>query len=528
MPILRRSSSSLILQSTTYDTYTAPRVVDGRRNLALVHPLAQLGLSLLITKHRQRIKEIIGRGGTSLYRTEEGIKNGRAFVGLDFRKWDAIKARLSSESSYILKADISRFFYTAYTHSIPWAILGKERVKEWLADKQKKKKLRAHWSNDFDTALQSCQSRETFGIPVGPDTSRIVAEILLAGVEADGVFASSVHGRPAFRLLDDFMIGFDEEIEARKALGALRSALWKYNLQLNDQKTAVVHSKAVFLDRWKLEFDAIAISDGDSSRQERDIYRLVDLTLHFCSEAGTGTPAIWACHRLSRLAIAKDNFTIILDALCRLARDFPACISHVAAFFINHQSACREVGARERVEKWIRSTLRTHSQQYHHFEVAWSLLVSGVLHISISADDLGKLDRRPNSVVLAILGMLHERNLLSKPLPRLDWRALFKQTGMYGENWLPCYEAVKRQWTKDKKLIAAMSNDPIFGKMLAAGVTFLEDRILEARQINIVRRTFKKARRQSTGEAMTQPYTGEEDNAEDQNDFAVSLAGYDF
>jgi hypothetical protein len=282
-PYLRQQKNALIRLSTKFDAFTAPRPTQGRRTLALVHPLAQLGMSLSISDHRNKIKKIISQRGNSLYRLDELPEQGKAFAGLDFRKWDTLTAQLYSDSRYVLRADISRFFYTAYTHSIPWAVIGKEKTKDWLANKRQR--LNSHWSNELDTALQSCQSRETFGIPVGPDTSRVVAEVLLAGVETDPRFKSAIQGRPACRLLDDYVIGFDDELSANRALAALRSALWNFNLQLNDEKTGVISSRLVFREKWKLDFDAIALSDLDEFQQESDIRRLLDLTLHFCSEA---------------------------------------------------------------------------------------------------------------------------------------------------------------------------------------------------------------------------------------------------
>src|SRR5262245_14184855 len=56
---LKLQKNSLIRLSTKYDTFTAPRPTSYRRNLAVVHPLAQLGISLLITEHRAKIKDII-------------------------------------------------------------------------------------------------------------------------------------------------------------------------------------------------------------------------------------------------------------------------------------------------------------------------------------------------------------------------------------------------------------------------------------------------------------------------------------
>jgi hypothetical protein len=155
---LKGEQDKLIKQTTKFDTFTAPRATPGRRNLAIVHPLAQLGLSLLLTQHRSKIRRIINKSPTSLYSAVEDPDKWRAFSGLDFPRWERETARLCSEFPILLRADISRFFYTAYTHSIPWAIVGKERVKEWLVSNYAK--LKAHWANQLDTALQSCNSRE--------------------------------------------------------------------------------------------------------------------------------------------------------------------------------------------------------------------------------------------------------------------------------------------------------------------------------------------------------------------------------
>src|SRR5436305_267090 len=77
-----------LAETTRYDTYTAPRVTGGRRNLAVVHPIAQVHLSLEITDHRTEIKKLISRNSRSLYRTHENMAAQKAFEGLDFRAWE--------------------------------------------------------------------------------------------------------------------------------------------------------------------------------------------------------------------------------------------------------------------------------------------------------------------------------------------------------------------------------------------------------------------------------------------------------
>jgi Reverse transcriptase (RNA-dependent DNA polymerase) len=455
----------------------------------LVRTAYQLAVSVAMTQHRAKIKKIIGQSVASLYQCGDNIEKQKAFRGLNFRKWSTQRSKIQSEYPFVLSADISRFFYTVYTHSIPWAVIGKDKAKQWNLTKNPK--LSAHWSNDLDKAIQSCQSRETFGIPVGPDTSRVIAELLMAGIEDDDGFSPWLKKRSVIHLVDDFMIGFTRNEDAFKALGALRAALWKFNLQLNDEKTGVVPSRTPLKDKWEIEHERFFVSDISAKREATDISRLLELTLYFCAESRTDTPALLTCQRLSRLRHISSNFLLILDTLFRLAREFPRCTSHVAGFLINNQKLCGKNSHKERITKWVRATLNAHSIHGHDFEVAWCLVVCGALKIKVRKTDVQSEDRLPNSIVLALLGLLSERKLLTVPFSNWPWRAEFKKKGIYSHQWLPFYEAVLRKWTRDKKLVAAVSSDPILSKMLSDKVTFLEKRIFEAASINLTSRIFK-------------------------------------
>jgi hypothetical protein len=219
--------------------------------------------------------------------------------------------------------------------------------------------------------------------------------------------------------------------------------------------------------------------------------RFVELTLHYCMDSKTGTPAVWACRHLARANALPENFDLFLDALFRLSRDFPPSLHYVAAFIINHQELCREAHRLKRIEHWVRSSIRANIQNSNDFETAWYLLVCGVMGISMDEVHFNPSTHSPNSVVFAILGLLRERNLLKFSLDKWKWRARFNKNGPLKETWLPHYEAVRRKWTKDPQTISAITNDPLLNDMLQAGVTFLEDKALEASAINLSRRSYR-------------------------------------
>ena len=83
--------------------------------------------------------------------------------------------RLEQKYPNMLKIDISGCFYHIYTHSISWAVKGKEIAKKNISANT--------LENAFDRLMQHANYNETNGIIVGPEISRIFAEIILQAVD---------------------------------------------------------------------------------------------------------------------------------------------------------------------------------------------------------------------------------------------------------------------------------------------------------------------------------------------------------
>jgi hypothetical protein len=85
-----------------------------------------------------------------------------------------------------------------YTHAIPWALHTKPVAK---ANRNKTD------GDKIDKAVRNCSSGQTVGIPIGPDTSFVVAEIVLAAV--DGLLRTKLPALRGFRYLDDYEAAFE-------------------------------------------------------------------------------------------------------------------------------------------------------------------------------------------------------------------------------------------------------------------------------------------------------------------------------
>ena len=173
------------------------------------------------------------RGGRMIYEFIEMIDNAIASTAYEYK--------------YILKTDVKGFYPSIYTHSIAWAIHGKNRIK--------KNNNRSDYSlvgNRLDKLFQKSNNDCTNGIPIGPAVSDIIGELVASAVDRlyskgcrkDGIDVRTV------RFKDDYRILAKNEGDAIKACKILQIALSEYNLELSDSKTEIFELPDGLFRKW--------------------------------------------------------------------------------------------------------------------------------------------------------------------------------------------------------------------------------------------------------------------------------------
>ncbi len=156
--------------------------------------------------------------------------------------------RCEKKYNRLLKLDISKCFDSIYTHSLAWAMIGKNHVKENLGISK------STFAGKFDRLMQRMNYNETNGIIIGPEFSRIFAEILLQSVDKkvelqlrDVCKLKNRVDYEIFRYVDDYFIFYNEEEDKDKITETLQHALKEYKLYLNSAK-AVTYDKPLITE----------------------------------------------------------------------------------------------------------------------------------------------------------------------------------------------------------------------------------------------------------------------------------------
>lgn len=157
---------------------------------------------------------------------------------------------------YLVRADISSFFPSIYTHTIPWALVGKAKAK--------KDRFKNVWFAKIDKACQCLQDWETRGLPIGPDTSTILAELILSKVD------NKLKKYEYVRFIDDYECSCDSKDDAEKFILDLSKNLEEYKLYLNINKTEIIEYPKAINEYWvrmlrqSIEWKTISKKDKDS------------------------------------------------------------------------------------------------------------------------------------------------------------------------------------------------------------------------------------------------------------------------
>lgn len=146
--------------------------------------------------------------------------------------------RAEKKFKYLVKFDLQSCFDSIYTHTISWATAGgADKVKVLPG-------YHGSWVGDaFDNLMQSVNARETNGIVIGPEFSRIFAEIILQYIDQkveQELLKSKLRQKSAYecyRYVDDYFLFYNDEKDRNLFMESLTKWLKEFKLQISPSKT---------------------------------------------------------------------------------------------------------------------------------------------------------------------------------------------------------------------------------------------------------------------------------------------------
>jgi hypothetical protein len=432
------------------------------RELRIPHPFSFAKLAELVANNLGRL---LKKSSSRIARSRPvfGTDRTRALESaFNYSSRSREKAVSRAGGSYLLKADISQFYPSLYTHAVAWAIDPKSRQrKNWNNNRL--------LGNKIDRALRDADSKISQGIPIGNDISFLLAEVVLTQVD------KSLELRPesSYRWFDDYEISFQTWEDAERTLKKLRTELHRFRLRLNPAKTRIEALPQPTQDGWRDTLFRIATI---GFRYPNDLINYFDSAFRYREtypEARVLSYSIGGLYGIKHPegeAMGRVAQSCITQALLCEPGIAQKAFSLLSYWKQNGFSLDRPLLTNTITQMIMRDRNRGSSS-----DVAWALAFCLQEALCLDSKAGEALCHFDDDVILLQALDMHSLGILPDGFEKNAISKTLKGTDLDKEHWLLAYESVRHAFLAncDSKVKA----NPLFGQLLSNDIGFYRRRL---------------------------------------------------
>src|ERR1017187_1438482 len=433
-----------------------------RRELRIPHPASFAHLAEITAKNFRRILTRSGRSPFSKSRPVYMTGQQRAIrPGLKPSNLGRERAALRAAGSLLLKADVSQFYPSLYTHAVGWAIDPKLRNK-------------AHWRNprllgkQLDQALMDLDGKVSQGIPIGNDISFLLAEAVLAQVDR----ALSVPPKRALRWFDDYEIAFDTRSDAEACLKGLSRELGAFRLRLNPTKTRIVELPRAAEEEWQ---ELLVQSGGARANNIRGMVRHFDTAFRQRERYPDSPVLLYALGVLFSLKCPVPEVGRIAQSCLTQAILSEPGAAQKAFALLSYWRLNGFLVDGDLISSTINQLILRHEASGLSSDVAWALAFCLEQRFELNAKAGKALSRFDDDCIALQALHLASLGLLPKGFSTASVSKLLRTCDLDREHWLIAYEAARQGFLRDSE--PAVKSNPLFSDLLAHRISFYRTKL---------------------------------------------------
>jgi len=443
-----------------------PRFGKDDRRHGVPNPIAHLLVSRALADNYVALRRVARRSKLSLSPPVFDWTGPRALARPTIDLRDDFRVELSARRETYVASDIRAFFHSIYTHAIAWAIHGKE-----VAKQQRGVSL---YGNLIDLLCRNAQDGQTIGLPVGPDTSRLLAEIVASAMDVQLQGRLNITGRDASRYIDDYTLSSSGNQTGQELLAELRNMAASFELELNNDKSAVVSTSERQSVGWQMAVRSLipraegAGATVPTAALQQYFYELGRMCL---AHPDMNVEKFGLQFARSSL-VGVEDWEPIQSHLISAYRRNPSLISLLVEICLLRQVARADLPL-ETLREFIEHRLPVLARANRLGEVTWLLFLAIRLNIALSSKALEPLFEKENALVATLVVCLESRGYVQGNVDRRNWDRSLTSAGLRGPMWLYAYEAVTRGYLPGVT-DAFILQEPYFALLRARSIQFLD------------------------------------------------------
>lgn len=433
------------------------------RALGIPNPMAYQRLCACLKENWDKLKEHFRKqtGENSYKISRIHIRkqaNTKMLFKMNYKNWmtdDSPVPDLLVGKRYMVSADISTCFPSMYTHSLCWALAGKEYSKKCRDE--------SLWFNALDHRCMELKSGETHGFLIGPHASNLLSEIILTVVDQH----LSENNWHYIRNIDDYTCYVESYEDAQRFLTDLAAHLRQFDLPLNHKKTKIEELPVASTKHWVRQLNAFDFTTSYGKVNYKKAQAYLDIAVCLMEENSNNAAILnYAIKVLSKQSLTENARQYCLKTLFHFAVIYPYIIPLLDEYVFVPFSA-----QKEEIERFSNIVFVSAIAVENYEAAIYAIYFS--LKYGFDISDL-KVDiaLQKDSCLLKCFSWLYyyKRNDTGV-LRKLKQHAKQLAENDFDEFWLFIYEALPREQLKDD-----------WKPMKKAGVSFVKQKYREVIQ----------------------------------------------
>lgn len=450
---------------TDYIHFDSIRNINIPRSFGIPNPITYQSLCSCLKKHWKKIQQhFYEKTHSQKYKISQTHlrkrKDTKSLFLMNYKNWktdDNANIDFLVGSRYIVYADISTCFPSIYTHSIPWALVGKTNAKQKKGDKQ--------WYNEIDTTARNINNQETKGLLIGTHASNLLSEIILVTIDK----ALHDNGWKYIRFIDDFKCYVSSYSQGQKFLIDLENELHKFKLLLNFKKVNIQKLPIPLEENWvqKLKTYASLLLSETSIIKFNQVSSFLDFTINLMKQNDDNSSILKYAIKIlsSKKTLSKNAIYLYTQYILHLSLLYPYIIplldEYIFKPFKLNKNRISDI-----TQKIYSSNLKNNNFEGVYYSIFFALEYDFKLD-----DNIVDKSIENDSCLFKILSYLYAKKYNNKTMiKKLKSHAkdLYTNAETFEQNWLFVYEALsindlKAEWKAMKKNnVSFIKNDFLY------------------------------------------------------------------
>lgn len=439
--------------------FSSARPAGFRRRLAIPNPHSYLKIVDVIADDWTNLLAHWDRSEMSVSRPRLSTSDRGINDGSSFREGDRRRLTAATRSRFRLRTDIAQCYGSIYTHSLSWALGGKSAAKSNISNA-------GFPGNRLDKALREAQDGQTVGIPIGPESSLVGAEVVLCAVD-QRLQELDLEYVEAFRSIDDYEVFVSTRYQAETFLQVLGAELAHYGLGLNASKTHIDEAPILIEDRWKSRL--AALTPPDDKVGKRHVRAFINEVFALAREYPGDAVVNYALKMADSLKTSEVGDRLLVDAALATLK-FSAPSIRYALWSIMNRIERFDLD-REPLWTCLNELVASAARFEQSYEVTWglwALLVSDGRLQGPASEAVSKMD---DPCSLVAYTYLREQGRVDGPESERLLQLSSETLPEISDAWVLAYESFRRGWADSGSLSAS----PFFERLDELGVSFVND-----------------------------------------------------